>query len=261
LRKAADKVVCLFEFEHDALRKAGVEATYLGYPLIDGVTGIRSRAQVLDRLGFRHDETYVVYLPGSRPSETDYHVPLFRTVFEHLGKQERGTRGVMVMMEEGRSQKTGGRRQKAEVSEGGIMVVSENRYDVMRHAACACAVSGTVTAELAILGVPMVVSYHLGWASRMAASVLVRVKFFALPNLLLNRLVVPEVLDPEPESLARMLAVLSRDSPERREQVEGLSRVAAKLGPHVAMRRICALALEMSPKRPERRTTNRWMPE
>ena len=161
----------------------------------------------------------------------------------------------------GRSQETEGERRMAKGGGEGIVVVSRDRYEVMRHAACACAVSGTVTAELAILGVPMAVSYHLGWASRMAASVLVRVKFFALPNLLMNRRVVPEVLDPEPESLVRMLAVLSRDSPERRAQVEGLSRVAAKLGPHGAMQRICALALEMRTKKTERRTTNRWIPE
>ena len=268
LREAADTVVCLFRFEEELLRRAGASAVYFGYPLLDGVTGTLSRTQVLDRLGLRHDEHYVVYLPGSRPSETDYHVPLFVKVQRNLVATARSVRGVMVTLEQGGRMKDEGGRRKTESGEqqatggaNGIVTVSRDRYDVMRHADCACAVSGTVTAELAILGVPMVVCYHLPWLSRMMAQALVRAPHFALPNILAGTRIVPETLEPEPEGLARMLGLLMRDSEERRQQLEGLARVAAGLGPPGAMARICALALEMRTRRPERRTTNRWIPE
>jgi lipid-A-disaccharide synthase len=127
-----------------------------------------------------------------------------------------------------------------------MAVVRENRYDVMRHADCACAVSGTVTAELAILGVPMVVCYHLPWLSRELARALVRTPHFALPNILAGTRLVPESLEPEPEALAQMLVPLMRDSAERRRQLEGLARVAADLGPPSAMARVCALARELA---------------
>ena len=238
LRRAADRVVCLFRFEEELLRRAGVNAAYFGYPLLDSVTPGLGRAQVLEKLGFGPDEHYVVFLPGSRPSETGYHVPLFRAVFEHLRRQARGVRGVMVVLEEGR-------RQEAEVAESGMVVVSRDRYDVMRHADCACAVSGTVTAELAIMGVPMAVCYHLPRLSRVLARVLVRTPHFALPNILAGTLLVPEVLESEPEGLARMLGPLLRDSTERRQQVKGLAGVASSLGPPGAMARICRLATGM----------------
>ena len=238
LRRAADRVVCLFRFEEELLRRAGVNAAYFGYPLLDSVTPGLGRAQVLEKLGFGPDEHYVVFLPGSRPSETGYHVPLFRAVFEHLRRQARGVRGVMVVLEEGR-------RQEAEVAESGMVVVSRDRYDVMRHADCACAVSGTVTAELAVLGVPMAVCYHLPWVSRVLARALVRTPHFALPNILAGTLLVPEALEPGPEKLTRMLEPLLRDSAERREQVDGLAGVAASLGPSGAMASICRLATGM----------------
>ena len=238
LRKAADRVVCLFRFEEELLRRAGVNAAYFGYPLLDSVTAGLSRAQTLENLEFGPDEHYVVFLPGSRPSETDYHVPLFRAVFERLREQARGVWGVMVMAGDGRSQ-------KAEVTEGGMVVVSRDRYDVMRHADCACAVSGTVTAELAILGVPMAVCYHLPWVSRVLARALVRTPHFALPNILAGTLLVQEALEPGPEKLMRMLEPLLWDSAERREQVEGLAGVAASLGPPGAMANICRLATGM----------------
>jgi lipid-A-disaccharide synthase len=241
LRRAADKVVCLFRFEEEMLRRFGVDAVYFGYPLLDGAVSRLSREQTLEKLGFGPTERYVVFLPGSRPAETAYHEPLFRAVFEQLRRQAPSVRGVMVAVEA--SPKSGTASQEAE---DGMMVVGENRYDVMHHADCACAVSGTVTAELALLGVPMVVCYHLPWLSRFLARVLVRTPYFALPNILAGTRLVPELLESQPEVLARTLAPLMLDSEERRRQLEGLAGVAAGLGPPGAMGRICALARELA---------------
>jgi lipid-A-disaccharide synthase len=246
LRRAADVVVCLFRFEEELLRGVGVNAVYFGYPLLDGVVSSLSREQTLAKLGLGPSEHYIVFLPGSRPGEIDYHRPLFADVLSRLRRECGNIRGVMVMVEEGRSQKSEGRGQKAEVAEGGMVVVREDRYDVMRHADCACAVSGTVTAELAILNVPMVVCYHLPWLSRVLARALVRLPHFALPNILAGTRLVPEMLEPEPQALARTLVPLMRDSDERRGQLAGLARVAAELGPSGAMERVCALARELA---------------
>jgi lipid-A-disaccharide synthase len=249
LRKATDVVVCLFRFEEELLSRAGVNAVYFGYPLLDGVVSRLSREQTLAKLGLGPSERYVVFLPGSRPAEIAYHQPLFNDVLSRLRPAGGDIRGIMVMAEEGRSQKSEVRRQKAEVAESGMVVIREDRYDVMRHAECACAVSGTVTAELAILGVPMVVCYHLPWLSRILARALVRTPYFALPNILAGTRLVPELLEPEPQALARTLVPLMRDSDERRAQLDGLTRVAAELGPPGAMERVCALARELGQDR------------
>jgi lipid-A-disaccharide synthase len=293
LRRAADKVVCLFRFEEQLLRRAGVEAVYFGYPLLDGVVSRSGREQTLEKLGFGPSERYVVFLPGSRPAEITYHVPLFEATYERLLEFLPGVRAVMVAKDrdaiqnaeckiqnakvggqevegtgrlagrEGRqgpslSEREEARSQepKREVREvmGGrrtangdeLLVVSHDRYDVMRHAECACAVSGTVTAELALLGVPMVVCYHLPGLSRLLARGLVRTPHFALPNILAATRLVPERLEPGPDELAQMVEPLMRDSVERRGQVEGLARVAADLGPPNAMVHVCELVRELA---------------
>jgi len=246
LRKVADEVVCLFRFEEGVLRPAGVNAVYLGYPLLDGVASKLSREQTLEMLGFGPNEHYVAFLPGSRPAEVAYHRPLFAEVLARLRRTAGPVRGVMVTLERCGERKDEGGGVKAEVGQNRMLNVSRDRYEVMRYADCACAVSGTVTAELAILGVPMVVCYHLPWLSRVLARALVRTPHFALPNILARTRLVPEMPEPEPEVLARMLEPLTRDSEERRRQVAGLSRVAAELGPPGAMRCICALARELA---------------
>ncbi len=246
LRQAADKVVCLFRFEEELLRGAGVDAAYFGYPLLDSVKSGLAREDVLRRLGFGSGDRYVVFLPGSRPQEMAYHVPLLAATYERLRKTMPGIRGVMITVEEGESPKAQGRWQMAGVAAKGMVVVRENRYDVMRHAECAGAVSGTVTAELALLRVPMVVCYHLPALSRMLARLVVRTPFFALPNILAGSGIVPEELEPGPDKLSGFLAPLARDSDERRSQVEALGRVAAELGPAGGMANICRLAVRMA---------------
>ncbi|MBM3331245.1 hypothetical protein FJY68_05245 [candidate division WOR-3 bacterium] len=243
LRIAADKTICLFRFEEELLRRAGVDAVYCGYPLLDGVVSRLNREQTLEKLGFGSDERYVVFLPGSRPAETSHHRPLFAEVLAELRRAAAGVRGVVVTME---SEAGPEPERRGKGADGGMVVSRENRYDVMRHADCACAVSGTVTAELALLGVPMVVCYHLPRLSRVLARALVRAPYFALPNILSGTRLVSESLEPKPDVLARELAFLVRDSGERRRQSEGLAKVAAELGPPGGMARVCAVARELA---------------
>ncbi|MBN2466404.1 hypothetical protein JXD38_12360 [candidate division WOR-3 bacterium] len=235
LRQAADKVVCLFRFEEELLRRAGVDAGYFGYPMLDGVKSRLSRRQVLETLGLSQDDRYIVFLPGSRPAETAYHIPLFEATYERLQKLAPDVRAVMVVT--GPESIVNGRVSTVR----GLSVVSQDRYEVMRHAECACAVSGTVTAELALLAVPMVVCYHLPVLTRTLARLVVRTPNFALPNILAGRRAVPELLEPGPEELAGLLAPLARDSEERRQQVVALRRVAEELGPPGGMGCVCRL--------------------
>jgi lipid-A-disaccharide synthase len=240
LRRAADKVVCLFRFEEALLRRAGVDAEYFGYPPLDSVKAESSRPEVLRKLGLGPADRYVVFLPGSRPAETSYHLPLFEAVYAQLRQQAPDIRAVTVAA----SRESIVRSPTS--SARGLPTAIHDRYDVMRHAECACAVSGTVTAELALLGVPMVVCYHLPALSRMLARLLVRTPYFALPNILAAHRVVPEELEPGAERLAGLLGPLVRDSEERRNQVAALRLVAAELGPPGGMSSICHLADEMA---------------
>jgi lipid-A-disaccharide synthase len=281
LKAAADRVVCLFGFEESRLAGAGIDAEYLGYPLLDMVAGRLSWEQVHDRLGVGYTHRYMVFLPGSRPGEIAFHRPLFRETFLLLRKEVPALRGVVVTASgppgagasdaddardrdaglivlrpdagKGAGSETGkgreGRAMSAEQLQMQAVRKEEAggriRYEVMRHADCACAVSGTVTAELAILGVPMVCCYHLSGGSRLAARLLVKTDCFSLPNILLKRRVVPEVVDPEPEMLVRMLTTLTSSSPERREQLQALEEVRGRLGPEGAMERVARFALGM----------------
>lgn len=235
LRTAADRVVCLFSFEKELLARAGVKADYFGYPLLDSVSRDESGSDVRQLLGLG-PQPYVAFLPGSRPAEVRHHLPLFCRVFELLHHRLPSLEAVMV----GPSAVT-----PLPLSSSMPTLPLDERYRVMAGAACLVTVSGTATAEAAILGVPMVVCYHLSLPATALARLLVRTRYFALPNILAGRQIVAELLNPSPERLATEAARLLADEKAGAAMRCELDRVRKLLGPRGATGHIARLVLEL----------------
>jgi lipid-A-disaccharide synthase len=108
-----------------------------------------------------------------------------------------------------------------------IVVTEAEKHAAFRSAHAALAASGTVTLQLALAHVPMIVAYRvLPWEGLIVRAV-VRVSSASLPNLVLGEAVVPELMqeDCTPEKLAAALAPLLDDTPERRRQLEAFKRL------------------------------------
>ncbi len=231
LRRAADKVVCLFPFEEARLRSARIDVGFTGYPLFDALGSSCPRSDVIGRLGWEQDARYVVFLPGSRPAEIAYHRPLFERVATVLEARSPDLRGVVL-------------GPPADCGSGDPLPALQARYGMIQHAECAVVVSGTATLETALLGIPQLVCYHLSPASRLAARVLVKLRYFSLPNILLREGAVPEMLEPTAgrveEEVLRMLG-----DPRSREAARDCGRrLRGMLGPPGVMERIARLVLD-----------------
>jgi len=219
LRAAADRVICLMPFEEPFFKELGVNAVFLGNPLVDilpewpngrvvkwpsessgplTVSGPQSPAP-----DPRPPAPKLLLLPGSRPAEIRRHLPLMRDVAGRL-KLEMPDLGVTELP----FPASGVERQ----------ALSE-RYSIVAAADLILAASGTVTLEAALLGVPMVVVYRLSSLSYLAAKLMVRLKYFSLPNLLLSRQVVPEFSQPGVEQVYLAARGLLQD-PARREKMK-----------------------------------------
>jgi lipid-A-disaccharide synthase len=115
---------------------------------------------------------------------------------------------------------------------------SRERYSRLASASLALAASGTVTLEAALLGVPMVVVYRLSSLSYLAAKMMVRLKYFSLPNLLLDRRVVPEFAQPGVETVYLAARDLLQN-PDRREKMKAeLAQIRPMFGQPGAATRI-----------------------
>ena len=130
-----------------------------------------------------------------------------------------------------------------------IIVVAGQRYDLMAACDLVMTASGTVTLELALLHVPMVVTYRFSPLTYLLGKLLVRVKYASLVNLIADREVVTELIqgDFSPQRLAEALRSIWPGTKRRIEQLTGLQEVCTQLGPPGAAAKAACLALALLP--------------
>ncbi len=112
-----------------------------------------------------------------------------------------------------------------------ILIGREETYAAMRRARGALVASGTATLELTLAGVPMVVGYRVSLLEELVARLLLVTDKIALPNLILGRHAVPELVqrDCSPRKLLEALRPLLAGGAKREAQLVALSEVAAQM--------------------------------
>ncbi|MDI9432392.1 MAG: lipid-A-disaccharide synthase [Planctomycetota bacterium] len=237
LRRCCDKLCCLLPFEEAWFTQRGVDATFVGNPLLDKLPA--------DLTGFRKDysdfdprRARIALMPGSRLAEIE---SLWRPMQEaavRLKEQFPSAQFVAVAPNEERRALLAQMQIPGFSCEYSVDSVTATSSDVD----FALVASGSATLEVASAGCPMVVMYQTNrilW--HLVGRWLVHPKFFTLVNLLADRALVPEFMpyfasiDPIVEKVATLLKnpeVLNRLSNDLIDMVEPLTQ--KKAGPEVA---------------------------
>jgi lipid-A-disaccharide synthase len=141
------------------------------------------------------------------------------------------------------------RRWKALAPGRNDKVTVGDSVSVLLRSKAAIVCSGTATLEAALCRCPMVVIYKLSKMMLLEIKLLrlKRPKYIALPNILLDRMLLGEfvVADAVPEKVRPYFAELLVDSPSRQSQLDGFEELDAKLGPDDAITQTARLALQM----------------
>lgn len=221
MRGYVDHVLALLPFEPEAHRRLGGPAcTYVGHPLIEDAE------MFLPAEGERGPlaKPVLAVLPGSRRTEIERLMPLFG---ETVSRIVRARPEVEIVLPTLPRLAERIRALAADWPRRPEVVVGEDaKVAVFRRAHAALAASGTVTLELGLAGVPMVVAYRVDpvtWLLRP----LVNVSSIVLANLILGENAVPEFLNDAatPDVLARETLALLTDGEKRRAQARALSRM------------------------------------
>jgi lipid-A-disaccharide synthase len=198
LKPLFDEVLAVLPFEPSVMaRLKGPQTSYVGHPALT-----RSVMRLV-----QPERGPMLLLPGSRSGELRRHLRLMRAAVDALREHPRVTGFVMPTLDHLRPGLV------SEVSGWGApvdVVTGTARDDAVAQAVGAFAVSGTVTLELAMSGVPMVVTYvgDRGQAKRFAQ--LDTPPMVGLPNILAGRPIVPELLFPGEVDLSQVGPSLHR---------------------------------------------------
>lgn len=229
--RAIDHLMTLLPFEPPFFERAGLAASFVGHPVVDGGAAHADGARFRAEAGIAPDARLLCVLPGSREGEIARLLPPFAETVARLARRFPDLRIAVPTLPHIAE------RVRAAVAGWPLPTVvtddADRRYDAMAAADAALAASGTIALELARCGTPAVIAYRLHPLTAAVVRRLVRVQYVNLVNLLLDRPAVPELLqqDCRADRLAPALETLLADEAARAAQIAACAEAIALLSP------------------------------
>jgi lipid-A-disaccharide synthase len=242
--RVIDRMAVVFPFEVPFYEREGVPVTFVGHPLVDVVHPAKGRAEAIRSFGLDPARKTIGLFPGSRKGEIRSLLP---TILDAARLLKGRFREVQFILPLASSLKMADIAPYIDVSGLNIRVVSGDNYDVMQVCDAIVTVSGTVTLEIALMGVPMVVIYRVSPLTYAVGKRLIKVDHIAICNIVAGERVVKELIqhDAEPEAIAEEIARILNDADYAAAMKMKLGKVREKLGAGGCSAKVAQLALEI----------------
>lgn len=246
IKKYCDKVFLLFPFEKPFYQEHNVPHEFIGHPLLDEISpelhDPEWQKQRRRRLGLQDDEIVVGLMPGSRRLELKNLFPIQLEVARRLIHKNPKIRIAILAAPTIEKEQLEAYLEDVRYP---YMILKDEPFRMIAVTDYILATSGTATLMVGLMEKPMVIMYKFAPLTALFGRLVVRHKFFGLPNLILDKMVVPELLqgDVNPD---RVYAEISRyldDSAHDKSVRAQLAQLMTMLGDRGATKRVAA-ALE-----------------
>ncbi|ADO73333.1 lipid-A-disaccharide synthase [Stigmatella aurantiaca] len=246
IRKLVDRMLCILPFEEAFYRESGVNARYVGSPVVEQVPAPASATTFRQRLGLSPDAPTLALLPGSRMSEVRRLLPDMVSAAQQLATERPGLQIVVPVAP------TIPREEIVSRFEGSGLsptFVEGRAPEVVGASDAAIVASGTAVLEAGLMQRPLVVVYRVSLLTYWVGRLMLKVAHVALVNLLAGRRLVPELLqgDMKPERIAAEVRRVWVPGTPRDEMIQGLEEVRGRLGGPGAAVRAAETVLELLP--------------
>ena len=236
--RRVDKMLTLFPFEVPFYAAAGVDAEYVGHPLLDFLPGLPDRSQAAQTLGLDAQRPIVALLPGSRRREVELLLEPMLAALSLIRHDLPKVQGVLPVAPTVAATV----QQIVSGFSGALTVARQQSLTALCAADFALVASGTATLEAGLIGTPMVIVYRVNRLTAWLAKRLLRVPHIGLINIVAERQVVPELLQEavSPRTMAATALSVLRDSAEARRIRGELTALRATMGEGGSSRRAAA---------------------
>lgn len=226
------KMLCIFDFEEELYRKAGVPVEYVGHPLVDLARSRMTREEFFAQAKLDLSVPTVALLPGSRVKEVSMNLPPMLDAASRLALNRR-LQFVIPIAPTLESAWVESSILESYVGRAPMRTVAHATSEALAHSDVAVVASGTATLEAALHVRPMVVVYRVLPLTWLVGKFLVKVPYYSMVNLLAGRRLVQELMQSEfnAPNLARQVEYLLDHPEARATMVEELRALRARLGP------------------------------
>ncbi len=237
IAELVSKVACILPFEEQLLRSHGIDATFVGHPLLDRAQSLPSMQEARAKLSLPLSGEIVAMFPGSRRSEIDRHIAPFTEAAKELQRIRPGVHVVVGVAP----------TVSIRDSECEFPLVHDASFTLLRAASVGLLKSGTTTLEAAVAGLPHVIGYKTNPITYQMARRVVKIPHIGLVNVVAGKEVSKEYVQHDfvPSKVALQLAVLLDNGSKRDEAVADLAEVRNRLGEPGAAMRVASTALSM----------------
>jgi lipid-A-disaccharide synthase len=222
LRNYVDKAIVIFPFEEKFYRDHGVDATFVGHPLAELPMPNIERDAYAKQLDLDVTKHWITLMPGSRVKEVRMNLPGILGAAAELGPDYEFLLPVAPTLDRTFFEQL--------IGQQNIVLVPES-LPALRHSRAGIIASGTATVEAAMMETPFVMVYCVSPLTYFLGKPRVKVRYFAMVNLIAGEQVVPELVQQDftPRTVATHLKQIMPDGPARDRMLEGLKTVKSKL--------------------------------
>lgn len=240
IRKYVDRMLVILPFEEPFYKEHGVNATFVGHPLLDELSKLKtpSRLHFIHRNDLSEKKEIIALLPGSRKQEVERMLGTMLKVIPHFPQYQFVIAGAPSLDKS---------LYLKMIGNADVRLVENQTYELLQNASAALVTSGTATLETALLSVPEVVCYKANRLSYVIAKNLIKVKYICLVNLVMDKEVVKELIqdDFKEAKLVKELELLLQDPKRQRRILDDLDMLKHKLGNEGASEKAAEVIINM----------------
>lgn len=231
IAKLYDLLLVILPFEPPYFVKYGLKTVFIGHPIVENVPDMflkNSQKEIFRaKYGFYASDTVIYITPGSRISEVKQIFPEFISAINLLKTKVENLSVVISVVE----------KTKAVVEKMAVdfevkyaIIEKEEKNSALFACDFALAKSGTNTLEALLYQLPMLVCYKFNYTTYLAAKFLLRIKFCNLVNLIMEREIIPELIQQkcQQEIIAQKLEFLIKNPEIANKQIAD-SQMALKI--------------------------------
>lgn len=237
IKKYVDHMMVILPFEVGYYKQFDYKVDYVGNPLLDAIEQKRA-----DFPGFNsfitinklEEKPIIAVLAGSRKHEISTSLPVMLKMKDHFPAYQFVVAAAPSVEKEFYEQF---------LKDSGFGIVYNQTYDLLSNSYAAIVNSGTAALETAIFEVPQVVCYKVSYLTYLAASIVIKIPYVSLVNLIMNEKVVTELLQNNfnEEILKFELGKITHEENTRREMLKKYRELKGLLGDNGASQRAARL--------------------
>ena len=231
IKKSIDHMLTIFPFEKNIYSKANIQATFVGHPLAELIPLYPNKKKAQNKLKIIKATKVIALLPGSRQGEVKWHAQLLIDSATEISKKIRDVKFLAPLPTRETYDifsKTLFKNTHAELD---IQLLIGHASDAINAADLVIVASGTATLETALYKKPMIVIYKMSSISWQILKRMRYLPFVSLPNILLNKFLVPELLqsDATSENISSKAIEILKDASYRKNLLIQFTKIHHQL--------------------------------